>query len=148
MKNLFCSTALLLVALNPSLAEPASLVGRIGNGGGLTFDLAGVHGIGSGGSSNCSPPSLSCVTVPTGLAFWMPFDTSTTSGTTTNDVSGNSNNGTLNAGASIVTGEIQQAVSVASASNQYASVGNAAVLTPSSMTVTAWIRGNVVSERL
>ena len=97
----------------------------------------GVPPVSGGGS--CNPPLLSCVTVPSGLTFWMPLDTSTTSGSTTNDLSGNGNNGTLVASPSLVTGQIQQAVSL-NGSSQYVTIpSNASMPSNGSFSITAWV---------
>ena len=91
------------------------------------------------------PPLLSCVDVSSGLVFWMPFDTSTTTGTTTNDLTASPANGTLTgAGTTIGGGQIGQAM-VTSGSGSYTAVGTPAKLnfalgtggTPFS--ISAWI---------
>jgi hypothetical protein len=99
-----------------------------------------------GGGGSCNPPLLSCVTDPTGLVFWMPLDTSTTSGTTTNDLSGNARNGTLTGSPSLVSGKIQQGVSL-NGTSQYVTITNAspwsaytvAPIQNTPFSVTAWV---------
>jgi hypothetical protein len=79
-------------------------------------------------SRTCNPPLLSCVDVSSGLVFWMPFDTSTTSGATTNDLTATPANGTLTGtGNSIGAGQIQQAL-VNNGTNPYVSIGNVSKL--------------------
>lgn len=73
--------------------------------------------------NTCSPPSLSCVTVPGGIIAWWPLDTSTTTwNTSTSDLSGNSNTLDLvnmTQASNSISGQIQQAISFAKASSNY-----------------------------
>jgi hypothetical protein len=122
----------------PSGFPPGTFLGR-----------GALDGASSGGS--CNPPLLSCVTVPSGLTFWMPLDTSTTSGATTNDLSGNAINGTLTNSPSLVTAQIQQGVSL-NGTNQYVQLPNSSHLvmdgSSGAFSATAWFKINSVADAM
>jgi hypothetical protein len=105
----------------------------------------------SGGGGSCNPPLLSCVTVPSGLSLWYPLDTSTTSGSTTNDLSGNAVNGTLMNSPSIVTAQIQQGVSL-NGTNQYVQLPSTAHFiadgSSGAYSITAWFNINSVTDAM
>ncbi|MDE2038180.1 MAG: hypothetical protein KGI69_03105, partial [Patescibacteria group bacterium] len=76
--------------------------------------------------------------ITTGLVGYWKLDEG--SGTTATDTSSTGDNGTINNGATYVTGKIgPYALQVASSSNQYVNVPDNAALNPSAITVSAWV---------
>ncbi len=93
-------------------------------------------------SSNCSPPSTSCVTVPSGLVGWWSLDNSELSGTSVTDTSGSGITGTTqNTPTTGVTGEIQQGFTFLASSSQWVDMvgsGSSAVDITGPFTFMAW----------
>ncbi|MFC8515451.1 LamG-like jellyroll fold domain-containing protein [Streptomyces sp. NPDC057257] len=107
-----------------------------GNGGkdyfGTTVSSTAAPNIGAYNGAAVSGPTA------TSGAYW-PLDEAT--GTATADISGGSNNGTLQAGASWTTGKFGAgAVSLSGASNSWVDVPTTAVDTSGSYSVSAWVK--------
>ncbi|MFK4100691.1 LamG-like jellyroll fold domain-containing protein [Streptomyces sp. NPDC019531] len=123
--------------------SPALGAGAVisGNGGkdyfGTTVSSTAAPNIGAYNGAAVSGPTA------TSGAYW-PLDEAT--GTATADISGGSNNGTLQAGASWTTGKFGAgAVSLTGASNSWVDVPTTAVDTSGSYSVSAWVKPSSVS---
>ncbi|WP_232247667.1 LamG-like jellyroll fold domain-containing protein [Kitasatospora azatica] len=110
-----------------------------GNGGQDYFG----NPVSSSTAPNIGAYNGSAVAGPTALqngGYW-PLDENT--GTATADISGDSNNGTLQAGASWTTGKVgTSAVNLTGASNSWVDVPTTAVDTSGSYSVSAWVKPN------
>ncbi len=99
-------------------------------------EIQAIYNAGSAGKCNNTPPPV-CVNPPSGLVSWWPGDEDA------NDME-DGNNGSLMNGATFATGNVGQAFML-DGTNDYVEIPDNSNLTPSSITLDAWVKPDVVS---
>ena len=96
-------------------------------------------------SSSDTPPTVISPNLQQGLVGHWTFDSSTISGNTVADVSGNGNNGTMMNGPTVIPGVEGQALSF-NGTDQYVSVPNSSSLNPNVISVSFWVKSAVAAQ--